>query len=179
MWIALRIGVFATAVILLVGTFGLSARAAQDLPAIISPANATSPIELNACKAWLSDTSVGNVNYYINEEVAFTNRTQKHVVAVRFLFGVRDAFGELRRMLSGDTTGDFAPGVLIQPKVDRVVTGMPTSQAWQAINLTPNAADVICGVQLVRFDDGTVWKYDPTKDPNNPLSQPSPTASPG
>jgi len=99
---------------------------------------------------------VGNINYYINNAVKFTNTTDKAAVAVRFRFDLLDAFGEQLRTLTGDVTGYFSPGVLIEPHYN-ITAEHFDKNVWSTININPNISEVRCSVELVRFDDDTVW----------------------
>ena len=112
------------------------------------------PVQIETCKAWLSDTSVGNRNYYISQAVSFENGASQPIVAVRFAFQVLDPFGQPVRTMTGDATGTFAPQVLIQPGFRQ---GGAVGNSWTAINISPSIDSVVCDVQLVRFADGTLW----------------------
>jgi hypothetical protein len=132
----------------------VAAYANQTLAAFSPPSS--SPVVINACGASLSDTSVGNVNYYVNNAVKFTNTSDKPVVAVRFRFDLLDAFAQPLRTLTGDVTGYFSPGVLIEPHYNITAERFDTN-VWSTININPNIAEVRCSVELVRFEDDSTW----------------------
>ena len=132
----------------------VAAYANQTLAAFSPPSS--SPVVINACGASLSDTSVGNVNYYVNNAVKFTNTSDKPVVAVRFRFDLLDAFAQPLRTLTGDVTGYFFPGVLIEPHYNITAERFDTN-VWSTININPNIAEVRCSVELVRFEGDSTW----------------------
>lgn len=89
-----------------------------------------------------------------SDDVDFTNVSQRAATEVRFTFEIVDAIGRTTGSLTDDKVGQFAPGVSISHS-----TAAPTgsSQPLQAINALPASAKIVCMVQMVRFDDGSVW----------------------
>src|SRR5579862_3488023 len=142
------------AVLMVFAIMPITAPADQRLATV---ANGPSvPVRIDACAAQLADTSVGNVNYWIDEEVKFTNAGGQPITALRFQFDLLYAFGSRLRTMYGDVQGEFSPGVLIEPHYDMVAERF-TSNVWSAINIDPNVSEVACSVSRVRFQDGTVW----------------------
>jgi hypothetical protein len=89
-----------------------------------------------------------------SDYVDFTNVSQRAATEVRFRFEIVDAIGRTTGNLTDDKLGTFAPGVSVSHS-----TGAPTgsSQPQQAIDNIPASSKVVCIVQMVRFDDGSVW----------------------
>lgn len=89
-----------------------------------------------------------------SDDVDFTNVSQSAATEVRFRFEIVDAIGRTTGSLTDDKVGQFAPGVSMSHS-----TAAPTgsSQPQQAINNMPPSAKIVCMVQMVRFDDGSVW----------------------
>ena len=91
--------------------------------------------------------------YAFSDYLDFTNVGQRTVTEVRFVFRIVDAIGRTEGSLTDDKVGPFAPGVSISHS-----TGAPrASQTPQAINAVAASAKIVCSVQVVRFDDGSVW----------------------
>ena len=74
--------------------FSVAAPALADTNLATTINYTNGPVQIETCKAWLSDTSVGNRNYYISQAVSFENGASQPIVAVRFAFQVLDPFGQ-------------------------------------------------------------------------------------
>jgi len=109
------------------------------------------PIAIDRCVVTLQKTPAGNA---LSDDVDFTNVSQRAATDVRFRFEIVDAIGRTSANLTDDKVGPFAPGVSITH-----FSAAPTasSQPQQAINDIPASAKIVCIVQMVRFDDGSVW----------------------
>ena len=109
------------------------------------------PITIDRCVVTLQKTPAGNA---FSDDVDFTNVSQRAATEVRFRFEVVDAIGRTAGNLTDDKVGEFAPGVPVSHS-----TAVPTgsNQPQQAINAIPASSKVVCMVQMVRFDDGSVW----------------------
>jgi hypothetical protein len=87
-----------------------------------------------------------------SDDVDFTNVSQRTATEVRFGFEIVDAIGRTTGSLTDDKLGQFVPGVSVSP------TAAPAaSEPKQAMNNLAASAKIVCMVQMVRFDDGTVW----------------------
>lgn len=138
------------------------ALAAGQVPSyIISQSDA--PITINSCPTWLTDTDVGNYNYYLRETVAFTNNSDVVARAVRFRFSLFTTFNEHIDDLYATVQGNFSPGTLIDythPKAAAwfVTAGRADAALWQSINIWPSLATIQCSVDTVAFIDGSTWR---------------------
>jgi hypothetical protein len=165
----------------LVVSFPTTAWAAQKVSTAMLP-QPNSPIALTACFAYLNDTDVGNINYYLDVATSFVNRSSKTAAAVRVRFDVLDAFyAPLRQLRLTYNSASYSPGeghmVNVDPTVkqDTIVPGLPDPPGFSAyvdhynsiphyaedgnfINTTDTAAGIICSIDTVEFADGTVWQ---------------------
>jgi len=109
------------------------------------------PITIDRCVITLQKTPAGGA---FSDDVDFTNVSQRAATEVRFRFEIVDAIGRTTGSLTDDKVGEFAPGVPVSHS-----TAAPTgsSQPRQAINNVSASSKVVCMVQMVRFDDGSVW----------------------
>ena len=109
------------------------------------------PITLDRCVVMPRKTPAG---YAFSDYLDFTNVSQRTVTEVRFALRIVDAIGRTEGSLTDDKVGPFAPGVTISRS-----TSAPTgsSPAPLAIDAIPASAKIVCSVQMVRFDDGSVW----------------------
>lgn len=139
----------------------------------------TAPIRIDQCVADVRDSSVGNVRYYFETAVDFTNTSSKTVTAVRFRFTTFNAFHEPLRSYTG-TSSDLsaAPGsqqIGLRPSkevaalVQRAqAIGMAPPPAdlvnamydpdYRFINLDDTTAAAVCSIDSVLFSDGTIWR---------------------
>lgn len=113
-----------------------------------------SPVQINECFGGLSDTDVGNVDYYVNEAVIFTNKSETTVNAIRFRFDFYNVFGEHLDERYGTDTGTFSPNVLIDHAHNHLGVAVPE---WQSINIWPSIAAIVCSVDTIAFSDGQLW----------------------
>lgn len=132
-----------------IASFPLLAGASTAIETTIPESGA--PITIDRCDVMLRKTPAGSV---FSDDVDFTNVSQRAATEVRFRFEIVDAIGRTTGNLTDDKVGEFAPGVAISHS-----TAAPTgsSQPQQTINNIPASSKVVCMVQMVRFDDGSVW----------------------
>jgi hypothetical protein len=106
------------------------------------------PITIDRCAVMLQKTPTG---YEFLDDLDFTNVSQRTAAEVRFAFRIVDAIGRTEGSLTDDKVGPFTPGVAIGHS-----TAAPTisSEAPHAVGAM---AKIVCSVQMVRFDDGSVW----------------------
>ena len=130
----------------------LAAGASTSLPTTIVENGA--PISIDQCTAALQTTAVGSTSGSLSESVDFSNVSQRTAVEVRFAFETDDASGRTERIVTGDKAGSFPPGIAINHS--RAVAA-DVEVMRQTIDTVPNVTKVFCSVQMVRFDDGSVW----------------------
>jgi hypothetical protein len=109
------------------------------------------PITLDRCVVTLQKAPAGNA---FLDYLDFTNVSQRTVTKVRFALRIVDAIGRTEGTLTDDQVGPFAPGVAISHSTSALTA---SDQTPQAINAIPASAKIVCSVQMVRFDDGSVW----------------------
>jgi hypothetical protein len=109
------------------------------------------PIAIDRCVVTLQKTPSRDA---FSDDVDFTNVSQRTETEVRFRFEIVDAIGRTAGNLTDDKIGEFAPGVAVSH-----FTAAPTgsSRPQQAIDALPASSKIVCMVQMVRFDDGSVW----------------------
>lgn len=111
------------------------------------------PIVINDCFSGYG-ADFGLANYYLEQSVAFTNKSPKKATAVQFRFDYFDSFGAFLGTRLGVKSGVFSPGI----RIDRPRGGFGQSAVeWRALNTWANIGRVVCAVTKVGFDDGTVW----------------------
>jgi hypothetical protein len=115
--------------------------------------NPAQPIS-GKCAAFLHDSDVGNVNYYLWIWVQFQNQTQETVTAAEFQITISDTFGSVLGSVTGEDDGTFSPGVLINPHSNMIGTMQPQ---FSFLNIWPTASSVQCSIRRVKYIDGTVW----------------------
>jgi hypothetical protein len=108
-------------------------------------AESAAPISIDRCAAVLQARAGGGRE--IANNIDFTNVSQKTATEVQFALRVLDADGMPQRTLTDDRVGHFSPGV---PMMDPIAT-------HESIDALPTSATISCSVQMVRFDDGSVW----------------------
>ena len=108
------------------------------------------PITIDRCVVTLQKTAAEET---FLDDVDFTNVSQRTVTEVRFALRIVDAIGRTDGSLTDDKVGPFAPGVSISHSNGAPIAG----ETPQAINAIPASAKIVCSVQMVRFDDGTIW----------------------
>ena len=116
------------------------------------------PVVLDSC-----------IGYAVNEYMAAVgisfHTTTETATAVSFVFGVQDPFGNVSAWYSGTTTGEFSPGVTIEPKkpalnpaVFQSLKVIPQNAAWSfPISQSSSPESVRCVPFKVRLRDGSVW----------------------
>jgi len=148
------------------------------------------PVAIIACDVDAGDTRQSDYNMTVG--VSFKNSSEQTITAVKFDFNLLDTFGNTLSTQNGTVTGSFAPGILIQPR--RVVGGSmlqltpntmvsrtqnTTSPAWYVRNtFGRDLSNVRCGLNAVRFADGTLWNP-ATEPPGGAPPSPTATESPG
>lgn len=160
------------------------ASADQALPTTVI-SGGSSPVRIDACRAQLRDhagagslipaIAKANQNYYIDAAVDFTNIGTQPLNAVRFLFDVKDTFGEVTESMGFDLLGTFTPYVVIHARKNLAgVVGAVSQQ-----NTASSATIVVCRVQFARYEDGRIWKEGDRSAPVAPgLIYPTPYPSP-
>jgi hypothetical protein len=121
----------------------LVAAAAIAIPTTIEPSVA--PISIDRCETLLQPVASGEQQ--IADYIDFTNVSQKIATEVRFSLRILDADGMPQRTLNDDRSGRFSPGV---PEDDPIAT-------HARVDALPSSAHISCAVQMVHFDDGSVW----------------------
>jgi hypothetical protein len=108
------------------------------------------PITIDRCVVTLQKTAAEET---FLDDVDFTNVSQRAATEVRFRFEIVDAIGRTAGNLTDDKVGEFAPGIPISHSA-----AAPTGSSQpQAVNSVPASSKIVCMVQMVRFDDGSVW----------------------
>jgi hypothetical protein len=133
------------------------------------------PIAIDRCVVVLKNAAGAGTNESLSEDVGFSNVSQQTATQVRFGFEIVDASGMTQRTVSADKLGNFAPGTAINES-----NQTPASDYMrQTVGALPRAAKALCKVQMVRFDDGSVWREGDGPAGNavlyTPLPGPSPT----
>jgi hypothetical protein len=128
------------------------AAAASSLQTTIVESGA--PISIDQCGAVLERAADGSLDYHLSESLDFTNVSQRTAVEVRFAFKIVDPIGRTEHTLVGERLGSFAPGIPVDQPAALRADPNPTGQTIDAV---PSGATVLCSVQMVRFDDGSVW----------------------
>jgi hypothetical protein len=104
-----------------------------------------SPLRIDGCTANLSDTDVGNLDYYINRDTRVTDLDPRGIIAYRLRFDLTNAFGDGLRTLYGEDT-------------DPVFAGKTVKGSWRQINTSQTAESVRCSVDTVKFVSGELWR---------------------
>jgi hypothetical protein len=123
--------------------------ASGALPTTIAQNGA--PIAIDQCVAGLAKNSAG---YELSEYVDFTNISQRTATEARFGFEIADAIGQTLHIFADDREGSFGPAV---PISHSGASPAGYNQVWRTTTIVPSSAKILCSVQLVRFDDGSVW----------------------
>jgi hypothetical protein len=111
------------------------------------------PIAIDRCVVVLKNASGAEANESLSEDVGFTNVSQRTATQVRFGFEIVDASGLTELTVMGDKLGSFAPGMAINDSNET-----PASEyIRQTVSALPHVAKALCKVQMVRFDDGSIW----------------------
>ena len=118
-------------------------------------AQADSPVFITLCRAWISDTTYGNINYYINAAMSFRNQFLDNIVAIRFRYDLYSTFDEHLGSLYGSKEGTYSPRALIEPRGNIMGLTLPDF-SW--INIHDNATQIQCSVATVKFANGLVWQ---------------------
>lgn len=128
------------------------------------------PVKLIACYASLTDTDVGNGDYYLDVATQFQTTSAKEISAIRIRFDALDTF----YTKLGTYAATYQAGAKMQPYEGRPIEGpyvagymrMPThddrNHGWASdadfINTTSTVAGVICSVDTIKFADGSIWQ---------------------
>jgi hypothetical protein len=108
------------------------------------------PITIDRCVVKLEKMPSGSA---FSDDVDFTNVSQRAAAEVRFRFEIVDAIGRTAGNLTDEKVGEFAPGIPVSQS-----TAAPTGSSQpQPISNIPASSKIVCMVQMVRFDDGSVW----------------------
>lgn len=143
-----------------------AAPAMADMLAVGIVAQGNSPIIIQRCLSGLTNSEVGNTNYYIDFAGTFKNRTDKAIKAFRLRFDVFNDFNEHVDTLYGTEQDGVAP-YATDDNVKSTASIDPSSSygsadeylsAWQFINTHETASYVVCSVDTVRFTDGPMWR---------------------
>jgi hypothetical protein len=113
--------------------------------------DSVAPITIDQCAVTLQKAAGGST---FSDYLDFTNISQRTVTEIRFSFRIVDAIGQTEDSVTDDRVGQFAPGIAISHS-----TPAPTapSAAPRVIGAVPASSKIVCGVQVVRFDDGSIW----------------------
>lgn len=128
-------------------------------------AESVAPISIDRCAALVQPAAKG---YEIDEYVDFTNVSQKTATDIRFALRLLDTDGMPQRTLADERSGRFSPGV---PTIDPIATRA-------TVDALPASAKISCAVQMVRFDDGSVWNEGDGPMGNGSIFTPPPQAPP-
>ncbi len=123
---------------------GVSAAIQTTIPESVAP------IAIDRCTVMQQKTPAG---YAFSDYVDFSNVSQRTATEVRFAFRIVDAIGQTGGSLTDDKVGRFASGVAISHSTTPDVA----SAMQQTVDALPASAKIVCSVQMVRFDDGSVW----------------------
>jgi hypothetical protein len=144
--------------------YALALAALLATPAMASPA----PVQINQCvigyEKLNDDTNIGH-------GVAFTNTAHHVITAVRFNFELTTMFGDSLGAFQETDVGQFSPGVLIdhtRKNLGHQLLADPNlsdAQTYHWVGANPSQETiahmkVVCTVDAVSFQDGTVWKAD-------------------
>lgn len=122
---------------------GAATVSATVLPTTI--AQSVAPISIDRCAAQLHPGADGGSE--VADTIDFTNVSQKTATEVRFALRILDSDGMPQRTLADDRAGRFAPGI---PVIDPIALRTD-------VDALPVSARISCGVDMVRFDDGSIW----------------------
>ena len=141
---------------------------ASDVIRVLVRRQPDAPLRLDDCKAYINDTDVGNVDYYLDIAADYTNVDPKNrmIDAVRLRFDLFDDFYDSLRTVYGDDSDPISGGQSSRPMGhDTPFESFAHTTAyvpdWEFINTTDTARNLICSVDTVRFDDGTIWQAPP------------------
>jgi hypothetical protein len=152
----------------------LGAAGSTDLQSTIVQNGA--PIAIDRCVVARNSDAHGSPNDVLSEDVGFTNISQQTVTQVRFRFEIVDASGRTERTVTDEKSGTFAPGVAIN---DAKAAGALSDDAGQRSGVSAQPIKVLCLVQFVRFEDGSIWHEGDSPAGNasiyTPLPGPTPT----
>jgi len=135
---------------------------------------AGSPVQVNACEAWVRDWNKTVLTAHavmpkalFDTGVDFTNKAARKLKDVQFGFTAYDAFGSvvssIKLAVSQDSLADKLskdPGAVID---------LMGPKGWHGKNSHTAKDHVVCSVEKVTFDDGSVWVTPspaPTVSPN-------------
>ena len=113
------------------------------------------PIVIDRCVILLKPVGAASTTESLWEDVGFTNISQQTVTQIRFNFEIVDASGFNERVVTGDKLGGFAPAVAIDDLDGNLAD---SDYMKQTVGALPRAVRALCRVQMVRFDDGSIWR---------------------
>jgi len=146
----------------------LSATAATSITATIP--ESVAPVSIDRCVAIVQSGPEGDV---LAQVVDFTNVSQRTANDIRFELKIDDTLGLPQQILMADHGGRFAPGI---PFTEQ--TAIPKDSDGQPAIALPKSAKVSCDVQMVRFEDGSVWNKGDGPLGNGAMFTPPPQAPP-
>ncbi|HLY01471.1 MAG TPA: hypothetical protein VKR56_03135 [Candidatus Cybelea sp.] len=109
--------------------------------------DSVAPITIDQCAVTQQKVAAGST---FSDYLDFTNVSQRTATEVRFAFRIVDAIGRTEGSVTDDRVGRFAPGIAISHS-----TAAPA--APRAVGALPASSKIVCSVQMVRFDDGSIW----------------------
>lgn len=130
--------------------------------------DSVAPIAIDRCAVMLQAAPPG---YTFSDYLDFTNVSQRTATEVRFAFRFVDAIGRTEGSVTEDRLGRFAPGVAVSHSTAAATAPSPAPQAIGAMRASPK---IVCSVQMVRFDDGSVWNDGDGPVGSGPLVTPPP-----
>jgi hypothetical protein len=150
------------------GLLMLSATAATSITATIP--ESVAPVSIDRCVALVQSGPEGDV---LAQVVDFTNVSQRTANDIRFELKIDDTLGLPQQTLMADHGGRFAPGI---PFTEQAA--IPKDSDGQPAIALPKSAKVSCDVQMVRFEDGSVWNKGDGPLGNGAMFTPPPQAPP-
>lgn len=139
--------------------FILLAVASLALSGVDGPAAA--PVEVSRIAVMRIDGA------YVNC-ITFTNRSDRTIDAVNFVFAHVDVFGDTQGKVLVTRSGTFSPGIAIEGPTPNVITERTKKNCWREAIETFSLGSATVAVTNVRFADGTQW--------TNPDENPEPAA---
>lgn len=171
LWTRALAGVWAVGVLLSAGVAQANTNLNTPLVTVAIP-QTDSPVKIEACGAIANDYENNTVDppayayTEIEAEVSFRDVAQSAAVAVKFGFAPVDSFNNIIGAgASGTVTGSYAPGVLIQPHRAGLENVLQSdASAWTMDVSQQDVHGVLCFVQSVRLEDGTIWNANLTAE---------------
>ncbi len=132
------------------------------------------PIAIDRCVVVLKNAAEAGTDQLLSEAVSFTNVSQRTATQVWFGFEIVDASGRTERTITGDKQGNFTPGIAI----DESNESLERDYMRQTVSALTHVAKTFCRVQMVRFDDGSIWHEGDGPVGNSAIYTPLPGPSP-